>query len=243
MEKPVEVIDYKGYQIKIFSDDCPLDPIEEFDFLGTMNCFARRHNIGHKHNYSDSKEMIIELAKEADPTVESRLEYWESGPGWSSIAGLAISVELSNRNQKDIIHKAINKHYIILPLYLLDHSGISISTGPFSCPWDSGHVGYIYVTKEKARKEYNWKYITKSRIETIKSYLKQEVKTYDQYLTGDTYSYVISNDDNDHIDSCGGFFGHDWKKNGLLEMAQNAIDCELRREFESLEFEKNCFAL
>ena len=39
--------------------------------------------------------------------------------------------------------------YIILPLYLYDHSGITMSTGPFSCPWDSGQVGWIYAPKQK----------------------------------------------------------------------------------------------
>ena len=30
------------------------------------------------------------------------------------------------------------KEYIALPVYLYDHGGITISTSPFSCPWDSG---------------------------------------------------------------------------------------------------------
>ncbi len=38
--------------------------------------------------------------------------------------------------------------YIILPLFLYDHSGITMSTGPFSCPWDSGQVGWIYASKK-----------------------------------------------------------------------------------------------
>jgi hypothetical protein len=33
---------------------------------------------------------------------------------------------------------------VILPLYLYDHGGITISCSPFSCPWDSGQVGWIY---------------------------------------------------------------------------------------------------
>ena len=41
--------------------------------------------------------------------------------------------------------------YVILPLYLYDHSGITISTRPFSCPWDSGQVGWIYASKDTFR--------------------------------------------------------------------------------------------
>jgi len=38
--------------------------------------------------------------------------------------------------------------YVILPLYLYDHGGITMSTGAFSCPWDSGQVGWIYAPKK-----------------------------------------------------------------------------------------------
>jgi hypothetical protein len=153
------------------------------------------------------------------------------------------SSKFAEDNISAIIKKSLEANYIILPLYLYDHSGITISTGPFSCPWDSGQIGYIYITKEKARKEYSWKYMTKSRIKRIINYLENEVETYDQYLTGDVYGYRISNEDDDHIDSCWGFYGHDYKDNGLLEMAENAIDCELRKEFEAINMVNNCFAL
>jgi len=37
---------------------------------------------------------------------------------------------------------------VILPLYLYDHSGITISTTPFNCPFDSGQIGFIYIRKD-----------------------------------------------------------------------------------------------
>ena len=43
--------------------------------------------------------------------------------------------------------------YVILPLYLYDHSGITMSTSVFSCPWDSGQVGWIYAEKKKLIEE------------------------------------------------------------------------------------------
>lgn len=46
----------------------------------------------------------------------------------------------------------------ILPLFLYDHSGLAMSTGSFvgrahHAEWDSGQVGYIYMTKDTAMKE------------------------------------------------------------------------------------------
>jgi hypothetical protein len=84
--------------------------------------------------------------------------------------------------EKDIIDTE-NVH-TILPLYLYDHSGITISTSPFSCRWDSGQVGWIFVSKEVVMKEG----VDETRVE---EYLKNEVKTYDQFLRGDVYGYEI----------------------------------------------------
>ena len=42
---------------------------------------------------------------------------------------------------------------VYLPLYLYDHSGITISTSPFNCSWDSGQVGWIYCTKKRFLEE------------------------------------------------------------------------------------------
>ena len=39
------------------------------------------------------------------------------------------------------------KRHLELPLYLYDHSGLTIATTPFSCPWDSGQVGWIAVER------------------------------------------------------------------------------------------------
>lgn len=109
-----------------------------------------------------------------------------------------------------------SKDVISLPLYLYDHSGITMSTSPFSCPWDSGKVGFIYVTKEKVRKEYEVKLVTKKTREKVISILESEVEEYNDYITGNVYGYVIWSVDDDgneleEKDSCWGFFG-DYEK-------------------------------
>lgn len=117
-----------------------------------------------------------------------------------------------------------------LPLYLYDHSGISMSTSnqyPYNDYWDAGQVGIIFVTYEQLHKEYGWKHITKARREQIESYLEQEVKTYNEYLTGEVFGYQVEcNFCHEIIDSCWGFYGRNWKENGLLDHAYTKCDCE-----------------
>jgi hypothetical protein len=119
-----------------------------------------------------------------------------------------------------------------LPLYLYDHSGITISTSPFSCPWDSGQVGFIYITKKKAAEEWtrNDGETDEQYKERVEGYLRGEVETYDNYLTGSVYGYVLSTVDPDgepdeeieEEGSCWGFFG-DYQENALKE-AKDIID-------------------
>jgi len=119
---------------------------------------------------------------------------------------------------------------VVLPIYMYSHGGETISTSPFSCPWDSGQIGFIFISKEKVREEYSVKRISKELLEKVTKILQSEVETYDQYITGDVYGYKIMNnqDEDEEIDSCWGFYGSEHEKSGLLEYAKNAIDCQIK---------------
>jgi hypothetical protein len=106
---------------------------------------------------------------------------------------------------------------IILPIFMYDHSGITIATKPFGCRWDSGQIGFIFISKEKIRKEFNIKRVTKKWLEKVATYLDGEVETYDQFLRGDVYGYEIheiktcelGHEHLEDMDSCWGFYGQD----------------------------------
>lgn len=116
---------------------------------------------------------------------------------------------------KDIVKN--EGEIISLPLYLYDHSGITMNTTGFSCPRDTSYVGIIWVSKRKVREWFNIKKVTKEWVKKIEGYLIGEVKTYDQYLTGDVYGFEIEDDEENIVTECYGFFGTDWKTNGILD--------------------------
>lgn len=145
---------------------------------------------------------------------------------------------------------------IVLPLYLYDHSGITISTGSFSCRFDSGQIGFIYISRAKILKEYGRKIVTKALKEKVTTYLEGEVKTYDQYLTGDVYGFIVeeanemvklsrkdyeagvcdnveSETEWTEIDSCWGFYGDDFITNGVLDHAGE----EFKEQLKNIEIE------
>lgn len=103
-----------------------------------------------------------------------------------------------------------SKDIVSLPLYLYDHSGITISHTPFSCHWDSGRVGFIYVTKENIRKEYNVKAVTKNIKDKVIQVLIGEIKEYNQYLTGDVWDVVERDADGNVVNSLSCIYGRNY---------------------------------
>jgi hypothetical protein len=120
---------------------------------------------------------------------------------------------------------------VILPLYLYDHSGITISTSPFGCNWDSGRIGFIFMSKHKIKKEE----IDETKVE---QYLIDEVKVYDQYLTGDVWGYnvyEITTCDKGHehkelVESCYGYYGHDECEDEGKSVLQHLEENNLEQE-------------
>lgn len=137
------------------------------------------------------------------------------------------------------LYAKMEKQGVVFPLYLYDHSGLTISTAPFSCPWDSGQVGFIYADKEAIRKNWGIKAVSKKHLEQTASILQSEVKTYDQYLTGDVYGYVITDEEGEVVDSCWGFYGEDEAKGAGVE----ALEAQMKYEAREAEKIAACMAL
>lgn len=104
--------------------------------------------------------------------------------------------------------------FVFVPLYAYVHSGITISTCSFGNPWDSGCFGVAICTKEQVINAFgndtDWKRHAKDIIEG-------EIKTYDKYLTGETYvysTYLYHKETKSWTlkDTCGGFYSNDEDK-------------------------------
>ncbi len=114
---------------------------------------------------------------------------------------------LNIQEARDLADKVRKEGGIELPLYLYDHSGITMSTSRFSCSWDSGQVGFIYMTKDDIRKNWGVKRVTKKLLEQAKDLMVSEVKEYDYHLTGQCYGYIVETPEGEQLDSCWGFLG------------------------------------
>lgn len=112
---------------------------------------------------------------------------------------------------------------IIMPVYMIDHGDIHISTGKFNDRFDSGQIGFIYVTKETLFLEYG-KILDDQVILKATQLLNAEIATYSSYVNGDVYGFTISNDMGHELEASWGYYGTDLEENGLMEAARALID-------------------
>lgn len=120
---------------------------------------------------------------------------------------------------------------VCLSVYGYSHGGITIKTSPFWSHWDSGKLGFIFVSKEKLRKEFGKRRISSELLRKAAKILIDEVSTYDQYLQGEIYGYIIKDGYENEIDSCWGFYG------------QNECEIESRQIVDSIIYnQKQIFA-
>src|SRR5690625_3920396 len=117
MDYVVKISENENAVLKIIQDtDSGFNPIEDYDNLGHIICWHSRYNLGDKHNYYNPREFLEEL-----------------------LLGFEDDKRLDKIDEKDneTLIEELQKHVVMLPLYLYDHSGITINTTGFTCKWDS----------------------------------------------------------------------------------------------------------
>lgn len=99
-----------------------------------------------------------------------------------------------------------------LPVFMHDHSGIVLSTGSFSDPWDSGQLGLIVARESKIKEWISEEAVrlirlsndmplskilekdrtaVKETVDLVSKMLKGEVETYSAFVSGDVWGYCI----------------------------------------------------
>lgn len=105
------------------------------------------------------------------------------------------------------------RDYNIVPLYAYIHSGVSLSIdrrGCFSDPWDSGHIGFVFVKKRAGFRD-------------IQKAAQSLVEEWNMYLAGDVWGYVIERN-GEQVDSLWGMYGIDYAR----ERAKEAVPVQAR---------------
>jgi len=211
-----------------------------------------------KDGHSDG--LIFEHDKSRDVwRLQSYSGYFKK---WYEEYAAESPLDMDDEELKDAIIESMGKGDLltlarqkncILELNLYDHSMLSMSTSSFigrahHAEWDSGQVGWVYVSHEDVKKEYGS--VTPETLVKAENLLRAEVKAYDCYLSNQCYGFRLYKDGEEE-DSCWGFIGYisDIKKDmvrylpeecqnmleDLEEVPDNGIDGYLNYDYEEME--------
>ena len=118
--------------------------------------------------------------------------------------------------------------YICLFVYAYIHGGVALSTSSFSDPWDSGLGGIMATTLEDAKK---WGMVSTATKDDVLEILKSEVDELDAVCQGQVYGFTIYDDNDNTLDSCGGFIkDHE----AAMGEARSIIDYWIQEEYKRL---------
>ena len=185
------------YMLVVQPDDPLISPREVDETFGTMACFHRRYALGDEHSYADKDDFLHDLFIKAAGGGEQAEEKYDR---------LAEQISDARAFDEALLNE-IGQSHVVLPLYLYDHSGLTMNTTGFSCPWDSGQVGWIYVSNEAVLKEFGGETMTADTRQKAEDLLRGEVEVYDAYLRGECYGFELYKN-GELSDSCWGFMGN-----------------------------------
>lgn len=136
-------------------------------------------------------------------------------------------------------NNAHEPEWIVLPLFLYDHSGTvyraSLEGNPFSCPWDSGRVGIIALKRSE--------FAEAGEVDFPEKWLERAnaiCATYTAWANGECYGYVIEDADDEEVEdgSCWGFIGHDYAEESAREAFAGALEAARAKLASGLEAER-----
>jgi hypothetical protein len=179
----------KTFIVSIVNDDDVTNPRDDCDFIGTLYTWHPRYTVGGKNDYNNQERIVDLHAWVYDWLIP--INYRDVILKGFSFECEVLMFDAHEANVEEqakfeaLVDEWIGNNCEILPVYMYDHSGITVSAGPFSCPWDSGQVGFIYVTRETCENDGE-------NFDDAERILKDEIETLNQYLTGDVWHYCIS---------------------------------------------------
>ena len=233
-----------------------------FNFLSMKSESETINNIIHQNGsniITDEKFIELEIqrfkvSKRRKEMIdgEKYYEYESKCDRYSSVLIPADDIDLcaeymaeyfSKHEKLDMIEAA--GEIVWLPISMYEHSGISIwlggKDGHVDARWDCSTIGFAYVEKCTAEKEgalradknglYNGR---KSWQEWAYDMMEREMETYNLFVTGEVFGYMVEGGDGYCDDSCWGFYGTD-EIPRMIEQAKVEIDWALERQAKERE--------
>lgn len=163
----ITTTDGRKLRLVIEQDQFSEDP-RSWDNLGTMLCCHREYQLGDCNSNKETEEELAEICRKYGKSDE----------------------EIDEMTFAEEVQFILDQDNVCgLPLWLYDHSGISMSTER-QCSWDSSFVGLIFVEKDFylaqmcLKDEEDWK-------AKAKGMLEDKIEVYNYFLQRNVYMWTL----------------------------------------------------
>lgn len=199
-DEEVETVVTENFKGVIRYSDQPDDPLDNFEF-GTLTTWHRRERYGTPHSWESRLDFWNSFLVENE---EAELDTWfdqewktRCEPNFPPITTeYQASIEELQKEYRERVLDTVKDRVFYLTVFMYDHSGVTVSSSPFSCPWDSGQLGYLWISAEEAfAKIVDFGFGGLSREDQAKQILHQleeQLKVYDMWLQNDVYDVYVS---------------------------------------------------
>ena len=119
-------------------------------------------------------------------------------------------------------------------IYMLDHSGLRVSLEDFNDCWDSGQIGYIFITKNAIKEN-------KIKDKDIDKVIQDEFNDWKAYMEGNIYGYSIlrkkvckccGNVEYENVDGLGGIIANDMED--IKKVIEEYTDKNILKDIQDL---------
>lgn len=216
-----ETVEYKNHAINIDVDVCPCNPFEDWDGLPHLIALHDGYISEYNDNEYDFECLPVLTRQEIKDNLKgikrlledhrSLLTLLRNNNYAQDLESYGCLVDALNETLQEFYEGLYNKDKLNVFSEILSFKGVDslVTYTRGYCQGD--HVNLLLIADAN---------------NTLKS-LENSAELYGQWTWGDVYDYSISNVNGGYLDSCGGFYGSDHEKSGLLEYVKNAIDCEI----------------
>jgi hypothetical protein len=201
------------YRVKVVYDEDTTNPRDDSDhWVGTLLTWHRRYNWSDEcdDKVGDPFDTMIRLIQNKDKDFDPDDEKYDDDVNGHGVL-------------RQEVQRLMEKYYVVVPVFMYEHSGISLSTEPFSCPWDSGQLGFIFADKADRLLENKATEWTDDLQKHTVGLLQSEIDILDQYVQGQVYGFICEETEEEdpgetgwkYSDECYGFYGDDPRSNGM----------------------------
>lgn len=164
-------------------------------------------------------------------------------PQWNEVYGSIYTLhgrytigESHSYNNPDELDNFIESDASIVwasKLYGYEHGGITISLTPFNDQFDSGQLGWAFLTRDLVLAEHG--VVNELTIDLCVQVMKAEIEQYNLYLQGEVYGYRIMELDEDgeeldEVDACWGMIGREYTQEQGEEALSVCKEALLKKE-------------